>query len=55
MSGFLAAFAGLYFSVYMITDATFRREFFEDIVDEARENLAVRAAYRAAISDADAA
>ncbi len=55
VSGFLAAFAGLYFSVYMITDATFRREFFEDIVDEARENLAVRAAYRAAIADAEAA
>lgn len=49
VSAFLAAFAGLYFSVYMITDATFRREFFEDIVDEARENLAVRAAYRAAL------
>jgi hypothetical protein len=49
VSGFLAAFAGLYFSVYTITDATFRQEFFEDIVEEARENLAVRAVYRAAL------
>jgi hypothetical protein len=55
VSAFLAAFAGLYFSVYMITDATFREEFFEDIVDEARENLAVRAAYRAALDAATAA
>ena len=49
VSGFLASFAALYFSVYTITDATFREEFFEDIVEEARENLAVRAAYRAEI------
>ncbi len=52
VSGFLAAFASLYFSVYTITDATFRQEFFEDIVDEARENLAVRAAYRASLDTA---
>jgi hypothetical protein len=49
VSAFLASFAALYFSVYTITDATFREEFFEDIVEEARENLAVRAAYRAEI------
>ncbi len=55
VAGFLAAFAGLYFSVYMITDATFRREFFEDIIDEARDNLAVRAAYRATLDASDAA
>ncbi len=47
VSGFLAAFAGLYFSVYTITDTTFRAEFFEDIVTEVRESLAVRALYRA--------
>jgi len=46
VSLFLAAFAGLYFSVYTITDATFRTEFFEDIVDEVRESVAVRALYR---------
>ncbi len=47
VSGFLASFAGLYFSVYTITDPTFRTEFFEDIVAEVRESLAVRALYRA--------
>ncbi|MEA2002967.1 MAG: hypothetical protein U9N84_13915 [Actinomycetota bacterium] len=46
VSLFLAAFAGLYFSVYTITDTTFRTEFFEDIVEEVRESVAVRALYR---------
>lgn len=47
VSTFLAAFAGLYFSVYTITDKTFRAEFFDDVVGEVREALAVRAVYRA--------
>jgi MFS family permease len=48
VAGFLAAFAGLYFSVYTITDPTFRSEFYDDIVEEARDTLAVRALYHAA-------
>lgn len=46
VSVFLGSFAGLYFSVYTITDTTFRKEFFEDIVDDIRRSLAVRAVYR---------
>jgi hypothetical protein len=46
VSGFLAAFAGVYFSVYTTTDPTLRSEFFEDIAGEIRQNLAVRAVYR---------
>ena len=48
VAGFLAAFAGLYFSVYTITDPTFRSEFYDDIVEEARDTLAVRALYHSA-------
>ncbi len=47
VSGFLAAFAAVYFSVYTTTDATLREEFFEDTVSEVRQNLAVRVFYRA--------
>lgn len=46
VSSFLAAFAGVYFSVYTTTDVTLRSEFFEDTVAELRQNLAVRALYR---------
>ena len=34
VSVFLAAFAGLYFTVYAVTDETYRRQFFTDIADE---------------------
>ena len=46
VSSFLAAFAGVYFSVYTTTDATLRAEFFEGTVAEVRQNLAARALYR---------
>jgi fructose-bisphosphate aldolase class I len=49
VSAFLAGFAGLYFSVYAVTDATFRAEFYDDVTAEVREALAVRAAYLAAV------
>jgi len=42
---FLAAFSGFYFTVYVITDATYRREFFEEVVAEVRQALAVRTVY----------
>ncbi len=44
---FLAGFSGFYFTIYVVTDATFRREFFEDVEDEVRQAFAVRAAYAA--------
>jgi hypothetical protein len=46
VSLFLAAFAGVYFSVYTTTDPNLRRDFFEDTVTEMKQNLAVRAIYR---------
>jgi hypothetical protein len=46
VSGFLAAFAGVYFSVYTTTDQNLRSDFFEDTVTEMKQNLAVRAIYR---------
>lgn len=52
---FIAAFSGLYFCVYAITDPTYRGEFYEGIEREMRENLAVRTVYLAAPShEADA-
>jgi len=42
---FLAGFSGLYFAVYLVTDATFRTEFFEDVITEMRQAFAVRAVY----------
>lgn len=47
VAGFLAAFSGLYFTVYAITDATYRREFFDQVVAEVREALGVRIVYLA--------
>lgn len=45
VSGLLGALSGFYFTVYVITDATYREEFFTEIVAEVRESLAVRAVY----------
>jgi hypothetical protein len=45
VASFLAAFSGLYFAVTVVTDATYRDEFFEDVVGEVRQAFAVRAAY----------
>jgi hypothetical protein len=47
VSGFLAVFAGLNFAIYLVTDATFRREFRDEIVGEVRQALAVRVLYLA--------
>ena len=47
VSGFLAAFAVVYFSVYTTTESALRNEFYEDIISEVRQNLAVRARYLA--------
>ncbi len=45
VSAFLAAFAGLAFTVYLVTDATYRTEFASDVSEELREVMAVRLAY----------
>jgi len=47
VSGFLGALSGFYFTVYVITDSTYREEFFTGIVDEVRQSLAVRNVYLA--------
>ena len=47
VSGFLGAFTGMYFTVVLATDATYRDEFAEDVAPEVRQALAVRCAYRA--------
>jgi hypothetical protein len=46
VSGFLGAFAGMYFTVVLSTDATYRDEFAEDTGPQIRQALAVRLAYR---------
>ena len=46
VAAFLAAFAGLTFTVYLITDETYRREFRTDVTDRIRQLLAVRLADR---------
>jgi hypothetical protein len=45
VAGFLAAFSGLAFSVYLVTDSTYRQEFASDVSEELRKVLAVRLAY----------
>lgn len=47
VSIFLAAFSGLYFTVYAVTDAAYREQFFTEITDELERAVGVRVAYRA--------
>ncbi len=47
VAGFLGALSGFYFTVYVITDATYREEFFTEIVADVRQSLAVRNVYLA--------
>lgn len=47
VAGFLTAFSGFYFTVYVLTDATYRREFLEEVLAELRQAFAVRAVYLA--------
>ncbi len=48
VSVFLAAFSGLYFTVYAVTDDTYRDQFFTDIKAELERAVGVRAVYLAA-------
>ncbi len=45
VSVFLAAFSGLYFAVFAVTDETYRREFFTDVLGELEQALKVRVQY----------
>jgi len=47
VSTFLAAFSGLYFTVYAVTDEIYRKQFFTSIVRELERAVSVRVAYRA--------
>jgi hypothetical protein len=46
VSVFLAGFSGLYFTVYAVTDETYRQQFFTSITRELERAVAVRAVYR---------
>jgi len=45
VSVFLAAFSGLYFAVYAVTDDSYRRQFFTDVLGELEQALRVRVRY----------
>ncbi len=47
VAGFIGALSGFYFTVYVITDSTYREEFFTEIVADVRQSLAVRNVYLA--------
>jgi small neutral amino acid transporter SnatA (MarC family) len=48
VSGAIGAFAGLYYSIAVLTDSTYREEFLDELTDEMRDSFAARAEYRAA-------
>lgn len=50
VAGFLAAFTGMYFTVVLSTDSTYRDEVAQDVAPEIRQAFAVRAAYRHAMA-----
>jgi hypothetical protein len=45
VSTFLASFSGLYFAVYAVTDDTYRRQFFTEVLGELEQALRVRVHY----------
>ncbi len=51
VSVFLAAFSGLYFTVYAVTDETYRDQFFTEIKAELERAIGVRAVYLLARSN----
>ena len=51
VAGFLTAFSGFYFTVYVLTDATYRKEFLDEVLLELRQAFAVRAVYLASRQD----
>jgi hypothetical protein len=53
VAGFLAAFTALYFTVYLVTDPTYRAQFRDEVVADVRGALATRACYLRAIRRSD--
>lgn len=51
VAGFIAAFAALQVAVSMVTDATYRETFSDQVTGEIREVLAVRALYLDQLSE----
>jgi hypothetical protein len=49
VAGFLGVVSGFYFTICVITDVTYRSEFFTEIVSEVRQSLAVRTIYLALV------
>ena len=43
---FLSAFAGLYFTVYAVSDANYREQFFAELHEELERAVGVRSVYR---------
>ena len=54
MSVFLAAFSALYFTVAVLTDETYKEQFFSDVLGELERAVGVRAGYLALRERADA-
>ena len=50
VAALLASLSGFYFTVSAITDETYRKEFYEDIVQEIRRSFAVRQVYHALLA-----
>ena len=46
VSTFLAAFSGLYFTVYAVSDETYRKQFFGSLMKQLRRAVGVRTVYR---------
>ena len=46
VSVFLAAFSGLYFTVYAVTDNVYRKQFFSSVIRELERAVSARVAYR---------
>lgn len=53
VSTFLAAFSGLYFTVYAVTDTNYRQQFFTSITAELELAVNARVAYRRMCGDAE--
>ena len=48
VSAGIGAFAGLYYSIAVLTDSTYREEFLDELTEEMRASFTVRTEYRAA-------
>jgi small neutral amino acid transporter SnatA (MarC family) len=54
VSAGIGAFAGLYYTIAVLTDSTYREEFLDELTDEMRASFAARTEYRAARTAAGA-